>query len=74
LCVERRVEIGELHLAEVLPSELREPREARQSMERITSDQQVVSGSSLPDRADRRKLVEEPDLSDPVIGRLQPFV
>jgi hypothetical protein len=74
LRVERGIEVGELDLAEVLPSKLRKSNQAGQRVEGITSDQQVVSGSSLPDRADGSDVMQEPDFSDPVVGGVQPFV
>jgi hypothetical protein len=49
LRVERRVEVGELDLAEVLRRELRQSGEAPQGVQRIAADEEVVP---CPIRAD----------------------
>ena len=46
LGVERRVEVDELDLADVLAGELRQLAEARERVERVAADQQVVRGTS----------------------------
>jgi hypothetical protein len=76
LGVEGRIEVGELDLAYLLARELRQLAEARQGVERVTADKEVVLrpvavGGGLPDRIG---IVEEPNLGDAVVGRLDPGV
>jgi len=74
LSIERWVEVGELYLAEVLVSELRQAGQAPQRVKSITSDQEIVPGSASPDRSDRRDVVKEPDFRDAVVRGCNPFV
>lgn len=68
LGVERRVEVGELDLAEVALGVRRDLGEAREGVQRIAPDEEILGGRI----ADRSRLVEESDLGDPVVGRRQP--
>lgn len=74
--VERRVEVDELHLADELARELRQPRKASQGVESVAADEQVVPsaapvGLRLPEGA---SVVEQPDLSDAVVRRRHPLI
>lgn len=70
------VEIRKSHLPDQLVSELGQLTEARQRIEGIAADNQVVLGAlaSCSLLADGPSLVEESDLGDPVVGRRHPLV
>jgi hypothetical protein len=76
LGVEGRVEVGELHLADVLGRVLGEPAEARQRVEGIALEQEVVlRAAPLAVRlADRLDLVQQPHLGHAVVGGRHPRV
>jgi hypothetical protein len=72
--VEGRVDVGELHLAEVLPSELRELGQAGERMEGVAMNEQVVGCSVLADLAHSADVVKKTNLGYPVVGRLEPLL
>ncbi len=74
LGVEGRVEVGKVDLAEVVLGELREPGEARQSIEGVAADEQVIGRPRLPNVSHDSHVMEEPDLGHPVVRRRHPLV
>jgi len=74
LCVERWVYVNELHFAEVLISELRQASKTGKRVERVTPYQEVVAGPFIANVSNGGDIVEEPDLSDPVVRRANPLV
>ena len=58
-CIERRVEIAELHLIEIFGGELRQLHKARQSVERITSNKQIIGGPALARGSHSRHIMKQ---------------
>jgi hypothetical protein len=61
------VEVGQLHLAQVLARELGEASQAAKGVQGVTADQQVILRTLPADLTDRRRVIEEPNLSHPVV-------
>ena len=49
-------------------------REAPQGVQRVAADEQVLSRTGTADRTDGLQIVEEADLSDPVVRRRDPLI
>jgi hypothetical protein len=69
LGIERRVEVRELDLAQVLARELGKARQTPQGVQRVAADEQVVSRTRTADLTDGGQIVEEADLGNPVVRR-----
>lgn len=74
LRVEGRVDVRQLDLAPVVPSELWQPSEAGQGVEGVTLDQEVVRRPTLADVTDRLHVLEQPNLGNSIVGRREPNV
>jgi len=72
--VEGRVEICQLDLAQVLPSERGQLAETGERVEGVAADQEVVGRTVPADLANGIDVVKEPNLSNPVVRGVEPLV